>query len=38
MNERVATRIIFFLAGLVTAIWAVIVPFAKINTGGMMRF
>lgn len=33
MNERVATRIIFFIAGLVTAIWAVIVPFAKVNTG-----
>ena len=33
MNERVATRIIFFVAGMVTAIWAVIVPFAKVNTG-----
>lgn len=33
MNERVATRIIFFIAGMVTAIWAVIVPFAKVNTG-----
>lgn len=33
MNERVATRIIFLIAGMVTAIWAVIVPFAKINTG-----
>lgn len=33
MNERVSTRIIFFLAGLVTATWAVIVPFAKANTG-----
>lgn len=33
MNERVATRVIFFIAGMVTAIWAVIVPFAKVNTG-----
>lgn len=33
MNERVATRIIFFIAGMVTAIWAVNVPFAKMNTG-----
>lgn len=33
MNNRISTRIIFFLAGLVTATWAVIVPFAKTNTG-----
>lgn len=33
MNDRISTRIIFFLAGLVTATWAVIVPFAKTNTG-----
>jgi MFS family permease len=33
MNDRVSTRIIFFIAGLVTATWAVIVPFAKTNTG-----
>jgi len=28
-----ATRIIFFLAGFITATWAVIVPFARANTG-----
>ncbi|MDH2066966.1 MFS transporter [Pantoea sp. GD03673] len=28
-----ATRIIFFLAGFVTATWAVMVPFARANTG-----
>ncbi|WP_299996748.1 MFS transporter [uncultured Cedecea sp.] len=33
MNDRVSTRIIFFVAGLATATWAVIVPFAKANTG-----
>lgn len=33
MNDRTSTRIIFFVAGLVTATWAVIVPFAKTNTG-----
>lgn len=33
MNEKIATRIIFFIAGLVTSTWAVIVPYAKINTG-----
>lgn len=33
MNERLATRIVFFIAGLVTAAWAVIVPFARLNTG-----
>lgn len=33
MNDRLSTRIIFFVAGLVTATWAVIVPFAKTNTG-----
>lgn len=33
INERVATRVIFFIAGLVTSTWAVIVPFAKMNTG-----
>ncbi len=33
MNERLATRMIFFIAGLVTAAWAVIVPFARFNTG-----
>ncbi|MFC0138885.1 MFS transporter [Erwinia mallotivora] len=33
MNERLSTRIVFFIAGIVTAAWAVIVPFAKMNTG-----
>ncbi|WP_437890572.1 MFS transporter [Phytobacter sp. V91] len=33
MNEKISTRVIFFIAGLVTATWAVVVPFAKINTG-----
>lgn len=33
MNEKVATRCIFFIAGLATSAWAVMVPFAKINTG-----
>lgn len=33
MNDRHATRIIFLIAGLVTATWAVIVPYAKANTG-----
>lgn len=33
MNESISTRIIFFIAGLVTASWAVIVPYAKVNTG-----
>lgn len=33
MNERIATRCIFFIAGLATAAWAVMVPFAKLNTG-----
>jgi len=33
MNEKLATRIIFFVAGLATAAWAVMVPFAKMNTG-----
>ncbi|QNE50935.1 MULTISPECIES: MFS transporter [Enterobacteriaceae] len=32
MNERISTRIIFFVAGMATAAWAVIVPFAKLNT------
>lgn len=33
MNDRHSTRIVFFIAGMVTATWAVIVPFAKMNTG-----
>ncbi|EHD13228.1 MFS family transporter [Commensalibacter intestini A911] len=33
MNDRHSTRIVFLIAGLVTATWAVIVPFAKANTG-----
>lgn len=33
MNEKNATRIIFFISGMVTATWAVIVPYAKANTG-----
>lgn len=32
MNSKISTRVIFFIAGLVTASWAVIVPFAKANT------
>ncbi|MEB6379714.1 MFS transporter [Leclercia adecarboxylata] len=31
--QRLATRIVFFIAGYVTATWAVLVPFAKANTG-----
>ncbi len=31
--HRLATRIVFFIAGYVTATWAVIVPYAKANTG-----
>ncbi|MEG1210037.1 MAG: MFS transporter [Leclercia sp.] len=31
--QRLATRIIFFIAGFVTATWAVLVPYAKANTG-----
>lgn len=33
MNDRNATRIVFLIMGLITAVWAVIVPFAKMNTG-----
>lgn len=33
MNEKIATRIIFFIAGVATATWAVLVPFARFNTG-----
>ncbi|MDI2090357.1 MFS transporter [Commensalibacter oyaizuii] len=33
MNDQLATRIVFFITGLITATWAVIVPFAKVNTG-----
>ncbi|EAA2458842.1 MFS transporter [Salmonella enterica] len=33
MNERIATRSVFFIAGLATSAWAVMVPFAKLNTG-----
>ncbi|EOS93783.1 MFS transporter [Erwinia tracheiphila] len=33
MSETLSTRIVFFIAGIVTAAWAVIVPFARINTG-----
>ncbi|MEX6399758.1 MFS transporter, partial [Providencia hangzhouensis] len=31
--EQVSTRIIFFIAGFVTAAWAAIVPYVKLNTG-----
>jgi predicted MFS family arabinose efflux permease len=31
--QRLATRIVFFIAGYVTATWAVLVPYAKANTG-----
>lgn len=33
MNDKNATRIIFLIAGLVTASWAVMVPYAKTHTG-----
>lgn len=33
MNERISTRAVFFIAGLATSAWAVMVPFAKLNTG-----
>lgn len=33
VSSAQATRIIFFLAGFITATWAVIVPFARANTG-----
>lgn len=33
ISSAQATRIIFFLAGFITATWAVIVPFARANTG-----
>ena len=33
LSSAQATRIIFFLAGFITAIWAVMVPFARANTG-----
>lgn len=31
-REQVATRILFFLSGAATAVWAALVPFAKLNT------
>jgi len=33
VSSTLATRTIFFLAGFITATWAVIVPFARDNTG-----
>lgn len=33
ISSTLATRIIFFIAGFITATWAVIVPFARGNTG-----
>lgn len=33
VSSTLATRIIFFIAGFITATWAVIVPFARGNTG-----
>ncbi|CAM3720626.1 MFS transporter [Rouxiella silvae] len=33
MNEKIATRCVFFIAGLATSSWAAMVPFAKMNTG-----
>lgn len=33
VSSTMATRIIFFIAGFITATWAVIVPFARGNTG-----
>ncbi|WP_241640706.1 MFS transporter [Rosenbergiella epipactidis] len=32
-NSRLATRLAFFVAGFVTATWAVLVPYARANTG-----
>ncbi|WP_272680941.1 MFS transporter [Providencia sp. PROV129] len=32
-REQISTRIIFFIAGFVTAAWAAIVPYVKVNTG-----
>lgn len=32
-NSRLATRLAFFIAGFVTATWAVLVPYARANTG-----
>ncbi|MBO8136516.1 MFS transporter, partial [Dickeya fangzhongdai] len=31
-REQRATRVMFFLAGFATAVWAALVPFAKLNT------
>lgn len=33
VSSTLATRIIFFIAGFITATWAVVVPFARGNTG-----
>ncbi|HAB73446.1 MAG TPA: MFS transporter, partial [Pantoea sp.] len=33
ITSRHATRLAFFIAGVVTAAWAVIVPYARANTG-----
>ena len=33
VSSAFATRLVFFIAGFVTAAWAVIVPFARSNTG-----
>lgn len=32
-KEQISTRIIFFIAGFVTAAWAALVPYVKVNTG-----
>ncbi|MGM3175416.1 MFS transporter [Dickeya lacustris] len=32
-REQRATRVMFFLAGFATAVWAALVPFARLNTG-----
>ncbi|MBP6121347.1 MULTISPECIES: MFS transporter [Providencia] len=32
-TEQMSTRIIFFIAGFVTAAWAALVPYVKLNTG-----
>lgn len=32
-TEQISTRIIFFIAGFVTAAWAALVPYVKLNTG-----
>ena len=32
-NQQRATQCVFFCTGVITAIWAVIIPYLKLNTG-----